>query len=169
MSYLSCKDTVRQTTKDVPLKKALISIGRISGNDVVLDDPTIGATHANLLRNGKTITINAVDPKAEIYLNGKRVRSAPLALGDRVLIGRFELTLEDGTPPKKGLSPEESTENLEKLVEFAAQLMREERPDKLFEQLLTAVVDLTGAEKGFVIVLRDGERQLAGAHHLSAQ
>ena len=73
------------------------------------------------------------------------------------------------TPPKKGLSPEESTENLEKLVEFAAQLMREERPDKLFEQLLTAVVDLTGAEKGFVIVLRDGERQLAGAHHLSAQ
>ena len=53
MSYLACKDTVRQTTKDVPLKKALISIGRISGNDIVLDDPTIGATHANLLRSGK--------------------------------------------------------------------------------------------------------------------
>ena len=59
MSYLSCKDTVRQTTTDVPLKKALISIGRISGNDIVLDDPTIGATHANLLRGGKDITINA--------------------------------------------------------------------------------------------------------------
>ena len=166
MSYLSCKDTVRQTTKDVPLKKALISIGRISGNDIVLDDPTIGATHANLLRSGKEVTINAVDAKAEIYVNGSRVRSAPLRLGDRVLIGRFELTLVDGAPPKKGLSPEESTENLEKLVEFASQLMREERPGKLFEQLLTAVVDLTGAEKGFVIVLRDGERELAAAHNL---
>ena len=109
MSYLSCKDTVRQTTKDVPLKKALISIGRVSGNDIVLDDPAIGATHANLLRNGKDITINAVDAKSEIYLNGKRTRSAPIANGDRILIGRFELTLEDGTPPKKGLSPEEST------------------------------------------------------------
>ena len=166
MSYLACKDTVRQTTKDVPLKKALISIGRISGNDIVLDDPTIGATHANLLRSGKDITINAVDAKAEIYVNGSRVRSAPLRLGDRILIGRFELVLEDGAPPKKGLSPEESTENLEKLVEFASQLMREERPGKLFEQLLAAVVDLTGAEKGFVIVLRNGERELAAAHNL---
>ena len=54
MSYFSCKDTVRQTTKDVPLKKALISIGRISGNDIVLDDPTIDATISTIGRQRRS-------------------------------------------------------------------------------------------------------------------
>jgi len=138
----------------------------VGGNDVVLDDPVIGATHANLLRKGNQVTVNAVNPKAEIYLNGKKIRSASIHVGDTLLIGRFELVLHDGTPPKRGVTPEDSTENLEKLVEFAAQLMREESPDKLFEELLRAVVGLTGAEKGFVIVLRNGERELAAAHNV---
>ena len=166
MPYLACKDTVRQTTRDIVLKKPLVSIGRQRGNDVVLDDPALRPTHANLVKAGRAFSVNAADTSAQIYLNGERVRSADLNYGDTLLVGRFELTLCDGTPPKKGLSPEESTENLEKLVEFATQLMREENPDRLFEQLLQAVVDLTGAEKGFVIVLRNGERELAAAHNL---
>ncbi len=166
MPYLACKDTVRQTTRDIVLKKPLVSIGRQRGNDVVLDDPALRPTHANLVKAGRAFSVNAADTSAQIYLNGERIRSADLNYGDTLLVGRFELTLCDGTPPKKGLSPEESTENLEKLVEFATQLMREENPDRLFEQLLQAVVDLTGAEKGFVIVLRNGERELAAAHNL---
>ena len=166
MFYLRCTDSVRQTTHDITLRKPLVTIGRVSGNDVVLDDPAIGATHANLLRKGNQVTVNAVNPKAEIYLNGKKIRTASVRAGDTILIGRFQLVLHDGTPPRRGVTPEDSTENLEKLVDFAAQLMREESPDKLFEQLLRAVVSLTGAEKGFVIVLRNGERELAAAHNV---
>ena len=166
MFYLRCTDSVRHTSQDITLRKPLVTIGRVGGNDVVLDDPVIGATHANLLRKGNQVTVNAVNPKAEIYLNGKKIRSASIHVGDTLLIGRFELVLHDGTPPKRGVTPEDSTENLEKLVEFAAQLMREESPDKLFEELLRAVVGLTGAEKGFVIVLRNGERELAAAHNV---
>ena len=165
MAYLRCNDSVRQTVNDVALRKPLITIGRVAGNDVVLDDPTVGATHANLLRSGDTITINAVDSKSELYVNGKKVRSAPVGPGDKILIGRFELELRDGLPPKAGRTPENSTESLEKLVDFAAQLMREESPERLFGQLLESVVSLTGAEKGFVIVLRNGERELAAAHN----
>ena len=72
MAYLRCTDTVRQSTKDVSLKKPLVTIGRLRGNDVILDDPHVGATHANLLRSGAEVTVNAVNPKAEIYLNGKK-------------------------------------------------------------------------------------------------
>ena len=166
MAYLRCNDSVRQLVQDFPIRKPLVTIGRMAGNDVVLDDPTIGATHANLLRNSELVTINAVDQKAEIYVNGKKVKSSPIAQGDRILIGRFELELHEGSPPISQLSPEASTESLEKLVDFAAQLMREDSPEKLFRQLLESVVSLTGAEKGFVIVLRDGERQMAAAHNV---
>jgi transcriptional regulator with GAF, ATPase, and Fis domain len=166
MAYLRCTDTLRQTTKDIPLRKPLVTIGRVPGNDVVLEDQTVGATHANLLRSGKSITLNAVDAKSEIYVNGKKVRSREIAIGDKILIGRFEIEMLDGSPSASQRTPENSTESLEKLVDFAAQLMREESPERLFEQLLESVVSLTGAEKGFVIVLRDGERQLAAAHNV---
>jgi len=166
MAYLRCTDSVRQTSKDITLRKPLVTIGRIAGNDVVLDDPAVGATHANLLIKGTSVTLNAVDPKAEIYVNGKKVRTSVIGDGDRVLIGRFELILHDGNAPVAGPTFEESTESLQKLVSFAAQLMHEESPEKLFGQLLEAVVELTGAEKGFVIVLRNGDRELAAAHNV---
>jgi len=166
MAYLRCSDSVRQVVTDFAIRKPLVTIGRVAGNDVVLDDPAVGPTHANLLRNADLVTINAVDQKSEIYVNGKKVRSSPIKEGDRVLIGRFELQLFEGSPPISELSPEASTESLKKLVEFAAQLMREDSPEKLFRQLLESVVSLTGAEKGFVIVLRDGERQMAAAHNV---
>jgi len=166
MAYLRSNDSVRKIVQDYAVRKPLITIGRMAGNDIVLDDPAIGSTHANLLRNANTVTINAVDAKAEIYVNGKKVRSSPIEEGDRILIGRFELSLHDGVPPVTQVTQEASTESLQKLVEFAAQLMREDSPEKLFRQLLESVVSLTGAEKGFVIVLRDGERQMAANHNV---
>jgi transcriptional regulator with GAF, ATPase, and Fis domain len=166
MAYLRCSDSVRQMVNDVPLRKPLVTIGRVAGNDVVLDDPTVGATHANILRSGDTVTISAVDAKSELYVNGKKVRTASVGPGDMILIGRFELEVRDGLPPKAGRTAESSTESLEKLVDFATQLMREESPERLFALLLESVVSITGAEKGFVIVLRNGERELAAAHNV---
>ncbi len=167
MAYLRCNDPVRQTSKQISLRKRLITIGRIAGNDIVLEDPTVRPTHAHLLQEGDGISVSAVDTDAEIYVNGKATGRAELKAGDSVLIGRFELTLCSGAPTSAPApSPEQSTQTMEKLVEFAAQLMREESPERLFGQLLEAVVGLTGAEKGFVIVLKDGKRELASAHNV---
>ncbi|RMF72538.1 MAG: GAF domain-containing protein, partial [Acidobacteria bacterium] len=58
---------------------------------------------------------------------------------------------------------------MKRLVEFSGAVMREEKPERLFKLLLEAVVDLTGAEKGFVLVLRDNERQLAAAHNVGKE
>ena len=63
MPYLRCNDTLRQSSTDVPIRKPLVTIGRMPGNDVVLDDQAVGATHANLLRSGDGTTINAVDAR----------------------------------------------------------------------------------------------------------
>jgi transcriptional regulator with GAF, ATPase, and Fis domain len=167
MSFIRCHDPVRQTSKDIALRKTVVSIGRLDGNDIVLEDPTIGATHANILKKGDEISINVVDKGQEIYVNGRKQRSSILSSGDRVLVGRFELILMDGEPETTtGEVVPASTAAMQRMVDFAAELMREESPEKLFRLLLESVVELTRAEKGFVIVLKDGERHLAAAHNV---
>jgi transcriptional regulator with GAF, ATPase, and Fis domain len=167
MSFIRCHDPVRKTTRDIPLRKTVISIGRLDGNDIVLEDPSVGPTHANLLRTGDTVSINGVDRSQEIYVNGRKQQTSKLSLGDRVLIGRFELELVEGQveAAEAAVGPA-STETMQALVDFAAELMREESPEKLFALLLESVVRLTEAEKGFVIVLKNGERHLAAAHNV---
>ncbi|MDG1482085.1 MAG: sigma 54-interacting transcriptional regulator [Myxococcota bacterium] len=173
MAYLRCSDPIRKTTQDFPLRKPLISIGRKQGNDVVLEDTTIAATHANLIRNkDKSYTLSVVQRGNEVYVNGRLERSARLTKGDRALIGRFELTLMDGEPAAKepeGGSGGLGVKALEQLVEFSSQLMKETSPETLFKTLLEAVVSMTRAEKGFVIFFKDGGRHLAASHNVGKE
>jgi transcriptional regulator with GAF, ATPase, and Fis domain len=168
MAYLKCVDPMRKKSHDIPLRKPLISIGRKTGNDIVLEDATIASTHANLVR-GKdgSYTLSVIRRTYEVYLNGKLTRSAKFKFGDKALIGRFELTLVDGQPAT-AVTPDASVsvKSLEELVSFSAEMMKENTPQKLFQKLLESVVTLTRAEKGFVIVFQDGQRHLAASHNV---
>jgi transcriptional regulator with GAF, ATPase, and Fis domain len=167
MAFLRCHDPVHNTTVDIALRKPLLSLGRLQGNDIVLDDPTIAPTHANLLTKGEQVTISVVKRDVSFLVNGQSSATATLKLGDEIHVGRFEMELLSGSPPVEALEDEgESTETMRRLVRFAAELMREESPERLFLSLLDAVVSLTGAEKGFVIVFNNGERHLAASHNV---
>ena len=168
MAYLTCVDPVSGTTRDLPLKKPLLSIGRKPGNDIVLQDATVAGVHANLIRQGRNYSLSVVGRGNEVYVNGRATRQATIAPGDKVLIGRFELTLIDGAPKPQEAPAQASThvDAMSRLVEFSATLMREESPERLFRKLLESVVELTKAEKGFVIVLKDGGRHLAASHNV---
>ena len=168
MAYLHCVDPVRDTAWDVVLRKPLISIGRKAGNDIVLEDDGVAAVHANLIRKGQGYSLSSVERGAEIYVNGRPIRQASIGVGDRLLIGRFELRLEQGKPAKATPAGEAAApvDAMSRLVDFSATLMREEKPERLFKQLLEAVVALTKAEKGFVIVFKDGQHHLAASHNV---
>lgn len=168
MAYLHCVDPVRNTNWDIVLRKPLISIGRKAGNDIVLEDAGVSAVHANLLRKGAGYSLTAVERGAEVYLNGRPIRQASIAVGDRLLIGRFELVLRQGKPesPEPVGAATAPVDAMARLVEFSATLMREEKPERLFKKLLESVVDLTRAEKGFVIVFKDGQHHLAASHNV---
>lgn len=171
MAYLRCYDPVRRSTRDIPLHKPLVTIGRQAGNDIVLDDPTIAATHAQLVRTGSGHSVSVTDRSNEIYVNGRISRSAGLKEGDSLLVGRFQLTLMAGEPPaeeRPAATHEAATVDvLAQLVAFSTELAKETTPKRVFRKLLKSVVALTGAEKGFVIVFRDGERHLAASHNVS--
>jgi transcriptional regulator with GAF, ATPase, and Fis domain len=172
MPYLRCHDPVRQSTSNVALKKPLMTIGRAAGNDVVLDDAAIAGTHANLLKKGEGLTITVVDRGNEIYVNGKKTKSADLKDGDHVLVGRFELTVMAGRPEDEAATDGDgkaSIDSMQQLVAFSIELMHETTHERLFKKLLESVVTITRAEKGFVIVLQDGQRHLAASHNVGAE
>ncbi len=152
------------------MHKVLTTLGRAAGNDIVLDDPAVGPTHANLMRKGDQYTLSLVDRSKEIEINGRRIRTAELSEGDEVLIGAWKLTWSMAAAPSvTGEHPAEeqlSLDVLERLVALSSEMMRDTAPTRLFASLLKGLVDLTNAEKGFVIVLQDGARHLAASHNV---
>jgi predicted component of type VI protein secretion system len=172
MPYLRCHDPVRQSTTNVALKKPLMTIGRSAGNDVVLDDAAIAGTHANLLKKGEGLTITVWIGAMRSTSTARR-RSPPILKdGDRVLVGRFELTVMPGRPDDDAAGEGDgsvSIDSMQQLVAFSIELMHETTPERLFKKLLESVVTITRAEKGFVIVLQDGQRHLAASHNVGAE
>ncbi|MEQ1566236.1 MAG: sigma 54-interacting transcriptional regulator [Myxococcota bacterium] len=170
MAFFRCEHTIRKTRKDFTIRKPITTIGRAAGNDLVLDDPMVQPTHANLMRQGATYTLSQVDKVGELYVNGRRQRSATLQEGDKVLLGGWQLTFAEGEPkeePAGAPGDKLPLDLLESLVELSGEMMRDTAPERLFATMLARLVALTRAEKGFVIVMQDGERHLAASHNVA--
>lgn len=172
MAFLRVKDNAG-VERDVALRKPLVLIGRAPGNDITLDDPVLAPTHANLLRKGNHFTVSVIDRSTTFNFQGMRARSTDLKVGDEVGFGKFTLTLMEGEPKSEsrapGPAPATEVAGLKKLVAFSRMLAQESSLERTFSLLLESVVEMSGAEKGFLIVLRDGERHLAASHNVGKE
>ena len=65
----------------------LTRIGRRASADIVLDDATVSRRHALVLDRGGGALIADDRSLNGVYVNGRRVREAPLRHGDEVQIG----------------------------------------------------------------------------------
>lgn len=170
MTVLHYTDTRNNTTNHIVIKKPLFSIGRQKPCDLQLDDSSVDAIHINLLKKGNLFQFTVLSRQNPVLLNGATVRSGKFKVGDLIKLGPYLLRLENETSESKPSAPtkNESREilNLERLVDFSTNLMKDISPERLFRQLLVSVVDLTKAEKGFVIVFHDDERTLAAQHNI---
>jgi pSer/pThr/pTyr-binding forkhead associated (FHA) protein len=73
------------------LDRSVTSAGRHIDNDVVLDDVTVSAHHAEFRRNNRTFEVVDVDSLDGTYVNRELVNSAVLANGDQISMGKFRL------------------------------------------------------------------------------
>jgi pilus assembly protein CpaF len=73
-----------------------INVGRVQGNELMLPKGNVSKRHARLLyRDGRFIVTDLKSTNGT-YVNDKRVEKAQLAAGDRLRIGRVEMTVEHG-------------------------------------------------------------------------
>jgi hypothetical protein len=127
--------------------------GRDPGSDVFLDDPRVSARHALLRFDGSSWSVADEGSKNGTFVNGARADGSRLTDGDWIsfggLLGRFELISED----QVGALQKERAARLQTSVEIRRRLDAESDPVKLLRRLLASVLEVVGAERGFVLLL----------------
>ncbi|MGL6279331.1 MAG: FHA domain-containing protein [Gaiella sp.] len=67
-------------------------IGRSPDCDVFLDDVTVSRRHAELVRDGETVTIRDLGSLNGTFVNRRRIEELVLSDDDEVQIGKYRLT-----------------------------------------------------------------------------
>lgn len=78
------------------LDRDVMTLGRAANNDVQLENDNVSRNHARLTRIDDEYTLEDLDSRNGIHLNGLTVHSAVLRDGDEVGIGDFVFTYQEG-------------------------------------------------------------------------
>ncbi len=90
----SSRFRLRYMHHDLELAEGEFSLGRSADCQLSLDDPLVSRRHALLIVAADSVTIEDLQSRNGLLVNGEPVTGkAPLADGDRILIGSQELTL----------------------------------------------------------------------------
>ena len=152
--------TVPTTTAPrlIRLVKPLTTFGSSTDNDVVVSDPQVRPSHAYFSRTDREVTVVAVD--GEVLVAGKRKSKARLSLGERISLGgcTVELTVETATPPALARESGDSDvlQAVRKLHRFSERLLNHYEPEELLTALVDAVVEITQADNGFLVLSEPG-------------
>ena len=88
--------------KEIPLQKASFSIGRLPGNDVVIDNLAVSGHHAQLSLDQDHYVVEDMNSLNGTFLNNQRIRRSTLKDGDEIMIGKHSLVYRD----EGGISPQ---------------------------------------------------------------
>ena len=84
----------------------VLTIGRGSDNDIVIDDPTVSRNHARVeYRDGRAL-IRDLGSANGVQINGGRVQEGALQPGSSIKLGNSELVLSRKAPASSQASPE---------------------------------------------------------------
>jgi len=147
------------------IAKPVTTLGAELGNDVALEEPDVCVHHAQILFDGRDFQLEEMDRQGEILINGKKKRRTRLAHGDRIQLGRAQLSfsalseLPIETVAAEGDRAATDMAGLRRLQVFSERLMTRSSVDDLLETLLDDVVELTRAARGIVLLVdpSDGE------------
>lgn len=183
--------------RSVKLLKAIVTLGA-SDADILLSDPSARDTVLTIEKEDGTYSLASIRG-AGFVVNGKKLHHHTLAHGDSVSLGdtRLVFDLNDASASDSSKHTEESLarrlENsgfsstqvppiaasasarrqefaaLNELYQFSEQLMHIEDPEALLETLIDQLIRITRADKGFLVLVEDGELHVKVARNIERQ
>ena len=129
-------------------------IGRDASVDIVLDDPMVTRSHAELTDNGDgTVLLRDLGSRHGTFVGRRRISEALLRAGDELLIGPVALRLALATiSPVVADSGTEELRRLRAVVELSRLIGVEHDLPALLERLVSALLLLVGADRGAIVV-----------------
>ncbi|CAN5889662.1 hypothetical protein BH11MYX2_BH11MYX2_31590 [soil metagenome] len=151
--------------------KKLTSIGNSPDNDIVLPDPLIQDGFA-IRFDGQIYTVLALK-KTDFVVNGKKRGKHKLTHDDRIVIGSCELRFQmvDESAPTEGEAGETiaDIDAYAKLHEFSERLFHQRDLGELLDTLMDAIVEITNADKGFLVLLEGDTVDVKVARNLNKE
>lgn len=97
------------------------SIGSGKDNNLVIDDPSVSASHARLVHQGDNFFLKAIG-KSEIEVNGQAITKSNITCGDEIKIGAVNLDIVDPLAHTPSSTPQWS------LIAYSSWLSGQEFP-----------------------------------------
>ena len=136
------------------------SLGRDPSSDEVLDDPRISSRHARLSFEEGEWRLFDEKSKNGTFVNAVRVTQAALSTGDWISFGGLLTRFEVVTEAEVENIRSERARRLQTFTEARRILDSKMEPAALLARLLASVVELTGAERGLLVLFAaDGRLQ----------
>src|SRR3954465_1404244 len=149
--------------------KKITSLGRGDDSDIVLPDPLLAESHAHIHFDGRDFNIGTTERDAELHINGRKRNKHRLTHEDRIRLGMAELEFSLYDEPVTDETAARTMAELnsyKKLFEFSQKLMASYELSELLDQLLDVMIQVSNADKGFLVLMESGEPVVKVARNL---
>ncbi len=154
------------------LYKKITSIGRSPDCDVVVPDGNVASGHCHIRFDGRVFHLAPVTRHNKMSINGKRRKKHDLAHGDVVTLGETELhfsVYDDMVTDNDAAKTAVELPPYHKLFLFSSKLLGHYELTELLDELMDAVIEVTNADKGFLILMEGNELRVKVARNLRAE
>jgi transcriptional regulator with GAF, ATPase, and Fis domain len=155
------------------LYKKITSLGSSPECDVTLPDPLVPDSFAHIHFDGQVYTIATASRRHEVTINGKKRKKHRLSHDDKIVIGAIELrfSLMEEAPPIEGEAAPTiaDLDAYHKLYEFSARLLEKHDLGDLLNELMDSVIEITNADKGFLILMEGDQLDVKVARNLKRE
>jgi len=127
--------------------------GRETGSDLVLDDPRVSGRHARFEWNESGWKLVDLGSKNGTFVNGSPVTAVSLVDEDWISFGGLLSQFELLSDPQVRALETERQERLQTTADLRRGLSTVDDPRNLLRRLLDSVLQVAGAERGFVLLL----------------
>lgn len=160
-----------QQLAEYNMTKERYTIGRLPDNDVRIDNPTVSGHHSliiNILNDSFLEDLNSTNGT---YVNGKLIKKHALEHGDKITLGKYQLTYENSSggsdqdfeqtmiirPGEAGMPEQAGSKEIDKSVHKISAAMASEAAstnDKSHENKVACLQLLSGANAGKELTLK---------------
>ena len=160
-----------RTAKTYELFKRITSIGSGEDNDISLRDDQLEETHALIQFDGRAFSLQSIARTNNMFVNGKALKRHTLEHGDEVLIGATSLTFRLYETTDRHTVPETSdlTESYKKILHFSERLLGKHDLKEVLNEAMDAIIELTNANKGFLILAENKKLKIKVARNLEGK
>ena len=133
------------------------TVGRARYNDVSLTEPSISKNHARILHENGTFVIEDQGSLHGVYVNSARVQRSALAPGAQIQLGNVTLKFSPitGEGATEQIAELPWIEQQHLLLSLVQALNSTLVLSQVLEQVLDAVLQITRAERGFLLLVEE--------------